>query len=202
MEIYALCDNRGRIRYIGKYGKGAERRLRRHWFLRNDPNKWNRPLHVWLRSQKTCPKVRVLAIVGDSVAAEFEEAAIVAYRKDYPGVLLNVRPEPLVGCPERRLWDEYRRRARDIQTGKKMSAETRAKMSASRRKWTMSEETSAKLSESKKKWWAGLTPKQRAEFLEVQRSSHLGIKLSPETRARMSIAQKARQARARGGDAK
>ena len=103
--IYALPDGRGYIRYIGR-SPNPDARLRTHWNDRDlggdlHEELWWHPKNMWLRTLKTCPEMRILAIVEETGGHE-DDKFIIAYRKAFPGKLTNKSPLP-IPAPEREL---------------------------------------------------------------------------------------------------
>lgn len=95
-EIYALLDDSGAIRYIGKTRRGSPNRVAGHWSESRLPWKQT-PLAQWLRTLDKPPSTRTLVIVEDSEVERLprpwnvELAAIRAASDHWPGQLLNVQ---------------------------------------------------------------------------------------------------------------
>ncbi|SEC88544.1 hypothetical protein SAMN05216489_01878 [Streptomyces sp. 3213] len=99
VEIYALLDADGTVRYVGR-SVNARARASSH---RRDVARYpddDRPVATWLRSLDASPAARVLARVVASQASAAEETWIRRLRRDPAARLLNLRPyEPLAHLP-------------------------------------------------------------------------------------------------------
>lgn len=87
----------------------------------------------------------------------------------------------------RKLSEETRRRMSEARTGRVFSEETRAKISAALRGKTLSDDAKRKIAESRR------GTKASAETRAKMSAWHKGKKLTPEHRAKLSAAYKARQ---------
>src|ERR1017187_8821062 len=92
-EIYALLDQSGAIRYIGRTTAGAAVRRDRHWTQRNRGNRARWAATAWLKTLAEPPAVRVL-VIAETDDAEIENEVVRAAQQRWPGQLLNVRREP------------------------------------------------------------------------------------------------------------
>jgi hypothetical protein len=148
--IYALLDPRtNEIRYIGKT-TNTEARMRRH--LRN--SELIKPLHRsrWIKSlvdNGHVPVMRVLETVESQNWQEAERRWISKCR-DEGCRLVNMTPGGDGGTLPEWISDSTREKMRLSQTGKKRSAESRAKQSATMRGRKLSDSTCARISQSNK----------------------------------------------------
>jgi len=186
--IYALADDAGKMRYIGKTSRPLRARLAAHITIAVHGNQTHKCR--WIRtmlSRGKLPSIMEIEMVsGDG--AERETFWIAAFRAQ--GADLTNLTNGGEGAPGRVLTEDHKRKIGDANRGRAghpHSAETRAKMSASRMGHATPEHVRAKISA------ANSGRKHSDETREKNRLGHLGLKASDETRARMRSAHAARR---------
>jgi hypothetical protein len=184
-KIYALRDDAGSIRYIGKTGKTLQSRLTEHLYEAKRGDKNHRC--TWLRSllnEGTLPSITLIEEVdGDGCAAEI---SWIRYFRDH-GVRLTNGTDGGEGCVGRIVSEETRRKTSLALKGIKRSEETRRKISISKRRENLSDETIYKRSAAQK---------GRKYSEEVRRNmsiAHIGRKPSEETKQKLSLINKGKK---------
>jgi len=185
--IYALADDSGKVRYIGKTSRSLRARLAAHMRIAVIGNqtykcRWMRTL----LSRGKLPAIMEIETVAGN-GAERETFWIAAFRSQ--GADLTNLTDGGEGAPGRVLTEDHKRKIGDANRGRvghSHSAETRAKMSASRM-GHQTPDVRAKISA------ANRGRKHSDETREKNRRGHLGLKASEETRARMRLAHAARR---------
>ncbi len=195
-EIYALKDENGVVRYVGKSSHSSQKRYSRH--LADGRNSEKTHKACWIRGmlqRGLTPTMDIIDVVdGDGLDAEmkwikfFRDAGVnltnltdggegPTGRKYTPEQLKKHREAMKHSFEYREIWNK----------GKRMPEETRRKMSASRKGRKFSKETKKKISKAKK----GM--KFSEEHIENLRKSHTkerhvnyGKHLSEETRRKIS----------------
>ena len=167
MEIYAITDANGAIRYVGQ-SYNAAKRLSGHWRARfNKPQR----LYQWLRTLDEPPSWHILAVVDDELANSTERRFIIGARVAFPDLNLNVRA--------RGGWSpEQRAKLSRARLGHKVSPETAAKIGAANRGRKQPPEAVEANRQRAKALWAD--PEWRERQLTVHRT--------PEARARQAAA--------------
>jgi hypothetical protein len=190
MEIYAITDVSGAVRYVGQ-SWSAEKRQREHWQGRF---RLDTKLAQWLRTLDERPSWRLLVIVEDTAANRTERAVITGARAAFPDLNLNVRARGGWG-------PEMRAKLSAARTGRVFSDETRAKISAANRGRKHSPEFVAMRRDLAKDQWAD--PKWRNRQLTIQASeetrakkrlANTGRHLSDETKRRIADSRRAQWA--------
>jgi hypothetical protein len=187
MEIYAITDARGVIKYVGQ-SINAAKRQRKHWESRR---RLNHKLAQWLRTLDAPPPWRLLVIVEDAEANRTERCLIAAARAAYPDDNLNARA---VGG-----WaPEQRANLSRALTGIKRSGETRARMSVAQRGVKRDAATVEAMRQRTLALWAdpAMREKMLASFrtpeARAQRSATSSAKrCSDETKAKIAAAKRA-----------
>lgn len=98
-QIYAILDEAGAIRYIGKTKLTLEYRIALHWGTRKVKvtGAGDTPFYAWLRTLNAPPTGKVLVVVEDSAVRarprkfNAEMRAIRAAANRWPGQLLNLQ---------------------------------------------------------------------------------------------------------------
>jgi hypothetical protein len=196
--IYVLVDPRsGLPRYIGRSSCGI-RRLAQHLKYATTEHTYKSRWICGLLSQGLAPTIQVIEVCPDSSSlSDLERKWIAKYRADghqltnltdggYGHLGHHPRPESIRKRVEsRRGWkmsNSQREALRIAAIGRVISAETRAKISASLTGRVMSAEAVEK-SASKRRG-----RKMSAEVCEKNRLAHLNQACTPETRAILSAA--------------
>lgn len=190
MEIYAITDVNGAIRYVGQSYDAAGRQ-REHWGAR-----FTREIKLseWLRTLDAPPSWRILAVVEDALADSTERSLIRAARAAAPDLNLNMRTRG--GCPP-----ATRVKLSEARKGHAFSPETRAKIGAAHRGRKQSPEAVEANRQRAKALWAD--PEWRETQLAIHRSAESRArkaaatsnqKHSDETKAKLAAAKRAQWA--------
>ena len=167
MEIYAITDVNGAIRYVGQ-ARDAAKRLNGHWRARRS---LDLKLYQWMRTLDEPPSWHILAVVEDELANSTERRFIIGARVAFPDLNLNVRA--------RGGWSpEWRAKQSQALKGRVVSPETRAKLSASNRGQKRSPEHVEMMRQRATALWAD--PEYRQKTTATHRS--------PESRAKQAAA--------------
>lgn len=169
MEIYAITDVNGAIRYIGQSHDAAGRQ-REHWGVRF---KRDFKLYWWMRTLAEPPSWHILAVVADELANSTERRFIIGARVAFPGLNLNVRA--------RGGWSpEQRARLSEARKGRVFSPETRAKIGASNRGQKRRPEVVEATQRAQTANWAD--PEYRTKQIATHRTPDYRAKKAASTR--------------------
>lgn len=185
-SIYALREPQGLIRYIGKTVGRIHSRINEH-FRKARSGSDNTYRSKWLRSifdKGVEPEVIILEECSGDGCSQEQYHIWLADQDNLPLVNLTKGGDGAVGyCPT----PESRARMSAVQKGKKLSKETKLKMSLSRKgkkHGPMSAEHKAKMLETMKR----ISPEVKAASIEKMRQSQIRRLANPELRERLSKA--------------
>lgn len=176
-EVYGLHSGDDIIRYIGMTSRTGVQRFKEH--LRASKAGKRFPIYDWMRKHGQAVQVVTIEICDNDIQAkELEKSLIAKIGRDH---LLNCTDggDGVTG------WT-YAARLKMSKIKSNPSLETRAKISASKKGQKFTQEHKEKLSLAR----TGLKPsaETRAKLSEAKKNQ------SPETRAKIAAAQKARHA--------
>lgn len=129
VSIYALVDADAGVRYIGQTVRPLAKRLAVHWQTARAGERTHRA--AWMRVAKANGvgvSIELLAVVGSESADSAEVEAIAAHRAS--GCLLTNTTDGGGGVRGLRVTDATRRKMSESASRRKVSVETRARMSA------------------------------------------------------------------------
>jgi hypothetical protein len=182
--IYALCEpDTGEVRYVGKTVIKLSHRLHKHISC-----KANRPVANWCRKrvrEGRRPQIVAIDVVPNDAWVAAESEWIAHYRARAGDRIMNLTDggEGTLGWVPTETW--YANRTR-VLTGKRPSAETRAKMSEAQRIVRQDPEFHQRVSDGIKRRWAD--PEYKAAMCEKQRITQS----NPDLRKAKSEKQKGR----------
>lgn len=185
--IYGLLDDDGiTVRYIGSTSHDLKSRLHAHWYQRHNTNS---PVRLWLQSRSTMPTGIQFEECDTKDEAKIEAKWIIFFGLDN---LLNVIPGGYKFNGTNYQLDPVSRArqvaaAKKALTGRTMSDETKARISAANTGKKRTLEARQKMRQAK--LGRPLTDEHRQKLSEA----HRGIVHTAEARANMSAAQQGKQ---------